>query len=264
MPNLSRLFCVSLKFPVLLFLTACAAIPPSNQDMVFKSKTLDASANSENYPREPQSKQPRLSIRNTHNPQIEGPNDCTHAAFPDPKYTPGATFPDLTEQQLCTPGYTATVRNVTDKEARQVFVNYGLESKYLTEERGNYEVDHFISLELGGNNDVSNLWPEPYEPKPGARQKDIVETSLHHRVCAKELTLGQAQEIIKHDWCAEYLNIVNKQGRLIKIDTGMPPEGGLHPGSILVFTNPSEMNLLKYPHIKIIYPDGSSSDLKPE
>ncbi len=54
------------------------------------------------------------------------------------------------------------------------------------------------------------------------------------------------------------------QGRLIKIDNGMPPESGSHAGSVLIFTNPSEMNRLKYPHIKIIFPDSSSHELTPE
>ncbi len=53
-------------------------------------------------------------------------------------------------------------------------------------------------------------------------------------------------------------------GRLIKIDNGMPPEGGSHPGSLLVFTNPSLMSKMSYPPIKVILPDGSAQDLTPE
>ena len=188
----------SIKILIILALSSCSTF--SNKE-------------SEPVSREPQSKQPRLSVGNTHNPEVAIPTDCTHAAYPDAKYTPGATFPHLTEKQLCTPGYTATVRNVSDKIARQVFVNYGLEAKYLTKDRANYEVDHLISLELGGSNDISNLWPQPYDPQPGARQKDVVETNLHRRVCAHELTVSQAQDIITHDWCAEYKNIVSQQGR---------------------------------------------------
>ncbi|MBC7420578.1 MAG: metallophosphoesterase [Bdellovibrio sp.] len=54
------------------------------------------------------------------------------------------------------------------------------------------------------------------------------------------------------------------KGRLIKIDNGMAPEGGSYPGSVLIFTKPSEMNILKYPHIKIVFPDSSSQELIPE
>ncbi len=203
MPKIKNFSTRILKLVLILILSSCTAAP-------ITSSPSDPPIEAENPAREPQSKQPRLSIRNLHNPQIAGPADCSHVSYPDPKYTPGATFSHLTEKELCVPGYTSTVRNVPDKVARQVFVNYGIESQYLTKQRANYEVDHFISLELGGSNDVSNLWPQPYDPLPGARQKDVVETNLHHRVCNHELTLSQAQDIIKRDWCAEYLNILSR------------------------------------------------------
>ncbi|HEX7673562.1 MAG TPA: metallophosphoesterase [Bdellovibrio sp.] len=53
-------------------------------------------------------------------------------------------------------------------------------------------------------------------------------------------------------------------GRLIKIDNGMAPEAGAHPGSLLVFTNPSQLLQAAYPQIKIIFPDGSNKVLQPE
>ncbi|MBC7420577.1 MAG: hypothetical protein H7328_07610 [Bdellovibrio sp.] len=156
-----NLYSYSLKnliFLVFLFLSACATAEQSSSEVTLPiANSSNLTTEAESIPREPQSKGPTPSIQNTHNPQIAGPNNCARAAYPDSKYTPGATFINLTEKQLCTPGYTATVRNVTNKEARQVFVNYGIEAKYLTKERGNYEVDHFISLELGGSNDVANL-----------------------------------------------------------------------------------------------------------
>ncbi len=64
-----------------------------------------------------------------------------------------------------------------------------------------YELDHLIPLELGGDQDsVKNLWPEPYESEPGARQKDVVETYLKHRVCDNEMTLAAAQQIVLTRW----------------------------------------------------------------
>lgn len=149
-------------------------------------------------------------ITHPHDPQIAGPEDCTNAQYPDPQFTPGMASTSANVKDLCTPGYTSTIRNVTEAEAHQVFKNYNIESKFNSPERGDYEVDHFISLELGGTNDITNLWPEKYEPKPGARQKDVVETNLHHRVCDGQLTIAEAQDIIKKDWCAEYLKIISK------------------------------------------------------
>jgi hypothetical protein len=71
-----------------------------------------------------------------------------------------------------------------------------------------YEEDHFISLELGGNpRDPRNLWPEAYNPKPGAKEKDQVENYLHKRVCSGAMTLQEAQQAIITDWYRVYLQI---------------------------------------------------------
>ena len=71
-----------------------------------------------------------------------------------------------------------------------------------------YEEDHFISLELGGSpSDPRNLWPEPYGPKLGAGEKDVVEKYLHKQVCSGALTLEEAQKAITKDWYRIYLQI---------------------------------------------------------
>jgi hypothetical protein len=80
---------------------------------------------------------------------------------PDPKLTPGDTF-DITAQDLCVPGYAKKVRNVPQEVRREVYREYGITSHG----RGDYEVDHLISLELGGSNSIKNLWPESYRTSP--------------------------------------------------------------------------------------------------
>lgn len=55
-----------------------------------------------------------------------------------------------------------------------------------------------------------------------------------------------------------------QNGHLIKIDNGMPPEGGSYPGSVLVFQKPSQMNQLSFPQIDIISASGSKTALVPE
>nr|MDQ6907884.1 HNH endonuclease [Chloroflexota bacterium] len=82
----------------------------------------------------------------------------------------------------------------------------------IPNEPGKHEVDHFISLELGGSNMVTNLWPEPYVTSDapntiGAHEKDKVENALHAEVCAGRMTLPQAQETIRTDWYAYFLKI---------------------------------------------------------
>jgi quercetin dioxygenase-like cupin family protein len=65
-----------------------------------------------------------------------------------------------------------------------VYAEYGIAERSL----GDYEVDHLVPLELGGSNDVANLWPEAAAPPPGFHEKDLVENSLHDRVCAGSIS----------------------------------------------------------------------------
>lgn len=137
-----------------------------------------------------------------------------HDMLPDPKLTPGATDAKVTQANIqdtiCKDGYTKTVRNVTEAEKKMVMERYGLPLSDLSK----LEIDHFVSLELGGSNYVTNLWPQYYEPSKGqkdylgAREKDVVETNLAHRVCKGEIKLKMAVEIISsHKWIAEYYRI---------------------------------------------------------
>jgi len=118
---------------------------------------------------------------------------------PDPKLTPGSVFSTVTLAQMCVSGYTKTVRDVPVTEKAQVFAEYG-----ITDVPGAYEVDHLISLELGGDNTIANLWPEPYTGDAGARRKDVLENKLHALVCSHEVALGDAQRAIADDWWVAY------------------------------------------------------------
>lgn len=122
--------------------------------------------------------------------------------YPNPEVTWGVTR-TVDMKTLCTAGSTKDARKVTAAMKKQVFKAYGISKDF-----GTYEVDHFVSLELGGANDVANLWPQPYGGiSYTARNKDVVETNLHHRICRGEITLEQAQSIIKTDWIVEYKRI---------------------------------------------------------
>jgi len=68
---------------------------------------------------------------------------------------------------------------------------------YGTPQSEKTELDHLVSLELGGSNDATNLWPEsPPTPNP----KDKVENALHAAVCDGRITLAAAQNAIASDW----------------------------------------------------------------
>jgi len=118
--------------------------------------------------------------------------------LPDSIKTPGVFIHDATAETICHKGYSATVRHVTDKQKNDVFKEYELERS------GSYEVDHLISLELGGSNDTRNLWPESYNGIWGARIKDALENRLHNLVCDGKLSLREAQLAISTNWIKAY------------------------------------------------------------
>jgi hypothetical protein len=120
--------------------------------------------------------------------------------MPDPACTPGAIFPDATREQICETGYSSTVRNVPDAVKDQAYEEYGITSHAP----GQYEVDHLIPLELGGSNDIANLFPEAADPRPGFHEKDKVENHLHDQVCDGSMSLHDAQVQIAANWLAVY------------------------------------------------------------
>jgi hypothetical protein len=134
---------------------------------------------------------------------LPAPSDL--AFLPDPVRTPGATLP-VTARDICVSGYTKKVRNVPAALKRHVYQSYGI-ARYRP---GEYEVDHLISLELGGSNAERNLWPQPYGTRPwNARIKDRLENELHRRVCDGEIDLASAQRAIAGNWVAAYRHYVD-------------------------------------------------------
>jgi hypothetical protein len=121
--------------------------------------------------------------------------------FPDPACTPGDLIkPLVSKEDICVSGYASSVRNVTDSVKNAVYAEYGITSR----SPGEYEVDHYVSLELGGSNDISNLFPEAANPKPGCHEKDRVENYLHDQVCKGAITLEDAQIKIATNWLEVY------------------------------------------------------------
>jgi hypothetical protein len=116
------------------------------------------------------------------------------ALLADPVRTPGVLNPEVTQETIgrtiCLQGWTRTVRPPTDYtselKVRQMR-EYGVGGS-----PSDYQEDHLISLELGGNpTDPRNLWPEPIER---ALKVDQTENELNARVCSGELTLAEAQQ----------------------------------------------------------------------
>ena len=129
---------------------------------------------------------------------------CVAGVLPDPACSPGSVLTtDI--KTICTVGYTKTVRDVSTATKKKVFQEYDI--SWST--HSNYEVDHIISLELGGSNDISNLFPESYLIKNGARVKDVLENYLHKQVCNGSMTIDEAQKEISSDWLIYYTAMLN-------------------------------------------------------
>jgi hypothetical protein len=139
------------------------------------------------------------------------PSNChtVNGALPDPKCTPGATNPSVTQDNIkdtiCLPGFSKTVRppvSYTTPLKIKLMQAYG-----FTDFRSNYELDHLISLEIGGNpTDVRNLWPEPGYGQYNFHIKDRFENYLHNAVCSGSMSLSEAQKEIATDWLTNWKN----------------------------------------------------------
>jgi hypothetical protein len=118
----------------------------------------------------------------------------------DLRVTPGVTF-HVGAATICRSGYATSVRDVPESEKNQDYAEYGI-THHTTDQ---YEVDHLISLELGGSNAIGNLWPELNDhPKGYLNSKDILENRLHDLVCDGKVGLASAQKAIATDWVSAY------------------------------------------------------------
>jgi hypothetical protein len=123
--------------------------------------------------------------------------------LPDPKLTPGASLP-VTVDDIKVKGYAHKVRDVPQSVKDRAYAEYGITGH----KAGEYEVDHLISLELGGSNSLKNLWPESYKTRPwNAHVKDQLENKLHDLVVSGRMTLPDAQRLISTDWIAAYKSV---------------------------------------------------------
>ena len=135
-------------------------------------------------------------------PPAETRRDVPAVDVPRRSLTPGAAFA-VGKARICVSGYSASVRNVPQAEATAVYDRYGVAHVPYA-----HEVDHLVSLEIGGSNAIANLWPEPYAGRWGARTKDVLENRLHELVCSGRLALRTAQRIEARNWVAAYRRYV--------------------------------------------------------
>lgn len=140
---------------------------------------------------------------------VRGPSD--DALLPVTSCTPGSVRSDITDATklatICNPHWsTRSIRapqSETDPLKTIAMHAYGVPASA----RSTTELDHDVPLELGGSNDVTNLWPERSDlPGQGFRNsKDNVESRLHAAVCGRisgmrAVPLRDAQVAIARNW----------------------------------------------------------------
>ncbi len=131
-------------------------------------------------------------------PEPPGPRACHFRdGAQDQHCTPGVLNPAVRQstinKTICKSGWTSTVRpptSYTNPLKLRLMRAYGVGDKSPS----GYELDHLISLELGGApSDPHNLWPESHH---NSFKKDELENSLNHKICAGQIGLATAQRRI--------------------------------------------------------------------
>ena len=129
---------------------------------------------------------------------------------------PGALSPAVNQANIattiCVAGWTATVRpptSYTQSVKRRMLAQVGAPASQV----GDYELDHFVPLALGGNpTSLDNLWLQRWLGPWNARIKDRLERTLQVLVCEGKVRLSVARNAIRKGWKAAYAKYVDGVG----------------------------------------------------
>jgi len=120
---------------------------------------------------------------------------------PNPTLTPGDAKP-ISYADMCPAKEEDKDPPVSAAVARSVFKEYGISTRT---KQNKFQVDYLISPQLGGTNQIRNLWPQPYEATIwNAQAKDALEDRLNMMVCKGEIELSEAQHALASDWIGAY------------------------------------------------------------
>ena len=132
--------------------------------------------------------------------------------FPDPKDTPGARNPEVTQatvrETVCRPEWLEKIQPSASYmdalKAKQI------DALQLTGAPTDYHEDHLIPLCAGGHpTDPRNLWPQRASGDWNYKVKDQLETWVCKSLCRGDLTLEAAQAtFLEPDWRRRYLQWV--------------------------------------------------------
>jgi hypothetical protein len=120
------------------------------------------------------------------------------AQRPSTYKTPGATA-KVKMEQLCAPDFAQSVKPVSDWQRTQALERYGLRADGFSG-----ELDHLVPVSLGGSNDPDNLWPFHASGAFTLEAKQALASKLQGMVCARKLSLKDAQDAFRKDWTLSY------------------------------------------------------------
>lgn len=116
--------------------------------------------------------------------------------LPNPELTPGLARTQ-SRKEICGTT-TGQFRHTDEATKKKVCAEYGIAKGCPGT---GYEIDHLISLEAGGADDIRNLWPQP---APQFHWKDRLEDREHALICSGKVSVVQAQSELAHDWPEAY------------------------------------------------------------
>jgi hypothetical protein len=124
----------------------------------------------------------------------------TAGPVPDQRLTPGVAHP-VSTSEVCSRVYSDDTHVIPAAVRQKVFQEYGMAGSPSED----YELDYLISPQLGGVEDIRNLWPEPTSRTGwNMRVKDALEDRLHQLVCRNKVELTTAQRDLATDWISAY------------------------------------------------------------
>lgn len=145
--------------------------------------------------------------------------------IPDPTCTPGAYNPTMTAEILRDPSFTTKcIRNNASSEAAKAGTYKWYNIPHPDKNTGptqTCELDHLISLELGGADTLDNIWPQcgPDGVPVGQKffkTKDAVENYLNRQVKSGAMSVDDARKGVSTDW-TQYIEAAQESTKSKKI-----------------------------------------------
>jgi hypothetical protein len=112
--------------------------------------------------------------------------------------TPGATA-KVKMEELCGPDFAKSLKPVSNWQRTEALERYGLRPDGFSG-----ELDHLVPVSLGGSNDPDNLWPFRASGAFTLDAKQALASKLQGLVCARKLSLKDAQDAFRKDWTLAY------------------------------------------------------------